>query len=89
MQFYIFKLDEQSKELCTIVTQMEKYQYDWLSMGMKCSPDIAQETMEEVLCGLGSEVYIDDIAIFSTSWYLGDDKKTPSDLNCTPPKVSR
>ena len=39
-------------------------------MEVKCSPDIAQATMENVLHEIeDSEVYFDDIGCFSLSWY--------------------
>ena len=69
MQFYTFTLDEESKQLCTIVTPFGPYCYNRVPMGLKISPGFAQARMEEVLRNLEDvEIYIDDIGIFNTDW---------------------
>ena len=60
MQFYCFMLDEQSQNYCVIVTPFGNYKYLHLPIGIKQSPDIAQEIMEDTLRDIdGVEVYID------------------------------
>ncbi len=69
MHYYTFELDEESQELCVIITPFGKYKYKCLPMGLKCAPDFAQQIMKQVLCSLDDMfVHLDDIGIFSKTW---------------------
>eukprot|EP00957_Ditylum_brightwellii_P049063 3722553-Ditylum_brightwellii.AAC.1 len=69
MFFYTLDLDEDSKELCTIVTPFGKFQYCRMAMGLKIAPDMVQAIIEEIMQGMDAEAYLDDVGIFTNGDY--------------------
>ena len=60
MHYYTFELTEREKELCVIVTSYGKFEYKVAPMGVKQSPDFAQEVMEDIFHDMDYvDVYID------------------------------
>ena len=69
MQYYTFELDDEIKDLCTIVTTFGNYKYNRLPIGLKLSPEFSQEVMENIFRHLeDADIYIDDVGAFYTSW---------------------
>ena len=68
MMYYVMELDEESKELATIITPYGKYQYCCMAMGLKVSPDVAQAMIESILHDLDVDIYINDMAILSNDY---------------------
>jgi Reverse transcriptase (RNA-dependent DNA polymerase) len=68
MGYYTIRLDPEAQRLCTIVLPWGKYKYKRLPMGLAGSPDIFQEKMSDLMCGLDFvQCYLDDVLIISTS----------------------
>jgi hypothetical protein len=65
MQYYIFELDDESKDLTIIVTLFGKYQCNILPMGLKCPPDFAREIMDNIFCDVEDADVINDISALS------------------------
>ena len=49
MGYYHIPLSKQAQRLCSTILPWGKYQYQRLPMGIKCSPDIFQRVMNELL----------------------------------------
>ena len=62
MGYYHIPLDMEEKKFCTTILPWGKYQYLRLPMGIKTSPDIFQNIMNELLGDMPEIfVYLDDI----------------------------
>jgi transposase InsO family protein len=70
MGYYHVKLDDESSKLCTTVLPWGKYQYLRLPMGIKNSPDIFQNIINDVMSGLENvRAYLDDILITTSGTF--------------------
>ena len=62
-------MTDRASWLCVIVTPFGKFRYKRLPMGVTLSPDIAQQIMDEIFEDMEeTEVYLDDIGVFSNDW---------------------
>jgi hypothetical protein len=69
MQHCTFELDNESAELCTIVTPHGEHKCRRLPMGNKQSPDVAQEIMEDIFRDRDeTDVFIDNVGTFSNDF---------------------
>ena len=65
--FLQIKLDEDSSKLTTFNTPLGRYKWLRLPFGLKCSPEIFQKIMDQMLEGIdGAFVIMDDILIAGT-----------------------
>ena len=96
MMFYCFMLDKPSQRLCVITTEFGTYRYLRLPMGVKVSPDVAQNIMEEVLAGISCSIYMDDVGIWTDGSFQEHlavieqvlQQFAAHDLKCNPLKCS-
>jgi hypothetical protein len=69
MHNYTFELEEESSNLCTIISPYSKFRYKCLPMGIKQSPNIAQEIMEDIFHDIKPiYVFINNIGVFNDLW---------------------
>ncbi len=66
MQYYRFELDEESKDLCGIITSFDQYKEKSLPISLKFTPDFDQKFFEQVLQWANNvNIFLDNIGIFS------------------------
>ena len=59
-------MDNPSRELCTIIMSFGKLKYNRFHIGLKCSPDISQEIMENLFRHVeDTDVYIHGLGTFT------------------------
>jgi hypothetical protein len=72
MGYYNVSITPGSRDLTTIVTELSKFRYKRLPMGLCCAPDIFQSKINELLGDLDSvRAYIDDVLILSKDSFEG------------------
>ena len=65
MQFYTFQLDDEASNLCAISTPYGNYRHLRAPMGVKQTPDFAQQVMEHALRDIEEiQAYIDNVGVF-------------------------
>ena len=52
MGYYHIRLSKEVRNLCNIILPWVKYKYKRLSMGVCNSPEIFEEKMNEMFCGI-------------------------------------
>ena len=78
MGYYHVRLDEESSKLCTTILPWGKYRYLRLPMGIKNSPDIFQQLINDVLGDIKNVwAYLDDILITASGSYEGRSSGKP------------
>ena len=66
MGYYNIRPSKQASNLCTIILTWGKYQYKRLPMGMRNSPDIFQDKMNEIFRVIEFiQAYIDELLIIA------------------------
>ena len=67
-------VDDESKELCAIITPFGLCQFNQLSLGVKLPPDVAQETISLSVGDLNVDAYMDDCGHFTNKAFEHHDE---------------